>query len=256
MHLCFVDESGTPAKPGQEKPRYFVFGGLVIPEERWKHIREQLTGLKARLKYHGEVKWRYFSPENNDHNNPMREWNREQRNYFRDCMFRIVARDRSLRIIVGVSDAPLAYGLGNVNRQEDIYFHTYKVLTERFQYFLQDLTRESGHYTSGIIVADHRNGPEDRNMRMRHERLVRESRMYTSTYENFVESIFLCPSHMSVGIQFADMVAGAMWRFHEHGDSRWFDVIKPTFRTDRAGTIDGYGVARFPKAGWRGPVVG
>ena len=172
-----------------------------------------------------------------------------------DSMFRIVTNDRSLRIIAGVCEATLAYELPNVNHQEDIYFNTYKVVTERFQYFLQDLTKDSGHHTSGIIVADRRNGFEDRNMRVRHERLVRESRKYTSTYGNFIESIFLAPSHMSVGIQFADMIAGAIWRLHEHGDERWFNAIKPAFRTDREGRIDGYGVARFPKRGWRGPVV-
>ena len=227
----------------------------MIPEERWKQVRDQLIGLKTRLKYRGEVKWRYFAPQNKEPNNPMQKWSQEQRNHFRDSMFRIVTKDSSLRIIAGVCDAPLAYELPNVNRQEDIYFHTYKVVTERFQYFLQDLTKNSGHHTSGIIVADHRNIPEDQNMRVRHERLVRESRMYTSTYGNFIESIFLAPSHMSVGIQFADMIAGAIWRFHEHGDAHWLNAIKPAFRTDKGGTIDGYGVARFPKGSWRGLVV-
>ena len=175
MHLCFVDESGTPAKPGQEQPRHFVFGGLVIPEERWKQVRDQLIGLKTRLKYRGEVKWRYFAPQNKEPNNPMQKWSQEQRNHFRDSMFRIVTKDSSLRIIAGVCDAPLAYELPNVNRQEDIYFHTYKVVTERFQYFLQDLTKNSGHHTSGIIAADHRNIPEDQNMRVRHERGLSEN---------------------------------------------------------------------------------
>ena len=207
------------------------------------------------MKYHGEVKWRYFSPRNRDAKNPMREWSQDRRNEFRDSVFGIVTSQRSLRIIGGVCDAPLAYALGNVNIQEDIYFHTYKVVTERFQYLLQDITRDSGRHTSGIVVADHRNGREDHRMREQHERLVRESRQFTSTYENFVESILLSPSHMSVGIQFADMVAGAIWRFHEHSDSGWLNSIKVAIRADGQGTIDGYGIARFPKKGWTGPVV-
>ena len=60
---------------------------------------------------------------------------------------------------------------------------------------------------------------------------------------------------MSVGIQLADMVAGAIWRYHEHGDSTWLDLIKSAFRTNRHGTIDGFGIARFPKRGWTGPTI-
>ncbi|WP_434713473.1 DUF3800 domain-containing protein [Rhizobium sp. YTUHZ045] len=67
--------------------------------------------------------------------------------------------------------------------------------------------------------------------------------------------MFLAPSHMSVGVQFADMVAGAIWRRFESGDETWFDAIKPAFRTSPDGKIDGFGICRFPKAGWTGPVV-
>ncbi|WP_421915394.1 DUF3800 domain-containing protein [Mesorhizobium sp.] len=46
MHLCFVDESGTPAKPGAQTPRYFVIAGLVIQEDRWHRASGMLQGLK------------------------------------------------------------------------------------------------------------------------------------------------------------------------------------------------------------------
>ena len=255
MHLCFVDESGTPAKPGRDRPRYFVIGGLVIPEERWHGVRDQLIGLKSRMQYRGEVKWRFFAPNNKDASNPMLSWEFDRKEEFRRAIFKIVTETKSLRIIAGVCDAPLAYGLRNVNHQEDIYFRTYKVVTERFQYLLQDISRVSGRDTSGIVVADQRNGYQDQKMREQHERLVREASRYTSTYTYFIESIFFAPSHMSVGIQLVDMVAGAIWRYHEHGDSTWMDLIEPAFRTDPHGRIDGFGVARFPKRGWTGPTV-
>ena len=256
MHLLFVDESGTPAKPGNYKTRYFVFGGLIIPEERWQNIRGQLVGLKLQKKYRGEIKWRYFAPSNNDEKNPMSDWNESERNEFRKSVFQIITKDKSLRIIAGVCDASLAYNIRDVTEQEDIYFRTYKVVTERFQYFLQDITQASGRKTSGIIVADHRNNRQDNRMREQHERLVRETQnQYTSAYNNFIESIFLSPSHMSIGIQLADMVAGAVWRFYEKNDSRWLDLIKSAFRTNKQGVIDGFGLARFPKQEWTGPII-
>jgi hypothetical protein len=92
-------------------------------------------------------------------------------------------------------------------------------------------------------------------MRDQHQRLVGETREYTSNYMNLIEGLFLTPSHLSVGIQMADMVAGAIGRRFESNDPFWFDAIKPSFRTRADGTIDGFGIARFPKHGWTGPIV-
>ena len=62
MHLCFVDESGTPVKPNGQGNRFFVFGGLLIPEERWSDVRSKLVGLKSIKKYWGQVIRPYIDP--------------------------------------------------------------------------------------------------------------------------------------------------------------------------------------------------
>ncbi len=255
MYLLFVDESGTPPKPDAAGTSYFVMAGLVIPEDRWPGLRDKLTGLKRAAGYHGEVKWRFFAPNNDDAANPMKDWNAERRNAFRSRVFSIITDTKSCRIIACVSEAATAYGLGNVNSQEDLYFRTYKPVTERFQYHLQDIARESGRDSFGMIVADHRGRGEDERMRLQHERLVRETGQYTSNYANFIEGLFFSPSHMSVGVQLVDMVAGAIWRAQSHGDRTWYDMIRPSFRSSSSGKIDGYGVCRFPKAGWTGAIL-
>jgi len=254
MHLCFVDESGTPAKPNAERPRFFVIAGLIVPEERWHRVSNQLHGLKVRWSYRGELKWRFFAPSNDDSDNPMVGWDQDRKNAFRADAFKIITSDKSLQIVAGVCDAPLAYQLPDVAWQSDIYFGTYKVVTERFQYYLQDLRQSSGTTFRGIIVADHRGRDDDKNFRLQHQRLVFQDGPNTSTYANLVEGLFLAPSHMSVGLQLADLVAGAIWRRFDAGDPRWFDVIRTSFRTDRDGKIDGFGIARFPKRGWTGPI--
>lgn len=255
MHLLFVDESGTPPKPNVQTISYFVIAGLVIPEDRWVGMSNKLDGLKRASGYYGEVKWRFFAPQNNDVGNPMQGWNQEKRNIFRDGVFSIITETKSCKIIACSSEAPTAYGLGNVNSQDDLYFKTYKPITERFQYLLQDITRTSGRDTYGLIVADHRGRGDDDSMRHRHERLVRESGQYTSQYGNFIESLFFAPSHLSIGIQLVDMVAGAIWRAQSQNDNTWFDKLRPSFRCSPTGQIDGYGIARFPKAGWSGIVL-
>jgi hypothetical protein len=254
MLLCFVDESGTPAKPGADRPRYFVIAGLIVPEERWHKVSAQLHGLKTRWAYRGELKWRYFSPSNTDDDNPMVGWDQDRKNALRADAFRIITGDKSIKIVAGVCDAALAYELPDVADQSDIYFGTYKVVTERFQYYLQDLKRESGTTFRGIIVADHRGRDDDKTFRLQHQRLVFHDGPNTSNYSLLVEGLFLAPSHMSVGVQLADLVAGAIWRRFDADDRRWFDVIKENLRTSSAGAIDGYGIARFPRRGWTGPV--
>ena len=256
MYLLFVDESGTPAKPDAGGTNYFVIAGLIIPEDRWSGMRDKLLGLKRASGYRGEVKWRFFAPNNDDPDNPMQGWKQDKRNEFRSAVFSIITETKSCRIVACVSESNTAYALGNVNTVDDLYFRTYKPVTERFQYLLQDITRASGRDSFGMIVADHRGRGDDDRMRLQHERLIRESGRYTSNYSNFLEGLFFAPSHMSVGIQLVDMVAGAIWRAQTHGDQTWFETLKPSFRQSANNAIDGYGLARFPKRGWRGAILG
>jgi hypothetical protein len=72
----------------------------------------------------------------------------------------------------------------------------------------------------------------------------------SANYENYVETVFMTPSHLSVGSQFADMVAGAVGRAFNSGDTTYFDVVKPTFRRSALGVLDGYGLVKFPNKGW------
>lgn len=69
----------------------------------------------------------------------------------------------------------------------------------------------------------------------------------SSSYNNLIEGVFISPSHLSIGIQFADMVAGAALRFFSKNDSQFLNQIKDTFRKSTSGKIDGYGIIKFPK---------
>jgi hypothetical protein len=64
MHILFVDESGSP--PEQNKAAlqpFFVLGGIVIPEDIWAKMAADLARLKSQYKIEGEIKWRYFAPD-------------------------------------------------------------------------------------------------------------------------------------------------------------------------------------------------
>jgi hypothetical protein len=255
MHLLFVDESGTPAKHGNDNPEYFVIAGLAIPDGAWMPLHKRLQGLKIAWRYRGEVKWRFFAPRNRDEENPMAEWDFDRRCDFRKQIFKMLRDANGATLLACVSQAGPAYSLPVVNNQNDLYYRTYKPLTERFQYFLQDRSPNRDNPEYGMIVADHRGRGDDQRLRRQHQRLVETDVRFTSTYKNLVEGLFLTESHMSTGIQLVDMVAGAVWRRFECDDTTSFDEIRSLFRTNRGGAIDGYGICRFPKQGWTGVLV-
>lgn len=251
MHILFIDESGTPPSPSKMKHKYFVIGGIIIPEERWQRMRDNLLGLKLRCKIVGEIKWRYFAPGNNEEVNPMKGMNRETRDAVRSEIYeKIICAEKSVRTLGCVTCIKAAYARPTIKTRDDLYEHTYKPVSERFQYHLQDLTRQVGRVELRIVVSDHRGQEDDNRFRAHHEALLRCAGDFVSKYKNLVESLFFVPSDLSVGIQLADMVAGAIWRNYEAGDSRWFEMLKPSIRCSSQGTIDGFGIVKFPKKTW------
>lgn len=247
MHILFIDESGGLTPPNKEGPRYFVLGGLIVPEEIWPKLAADLKRIKAYYHVAGEIKWRYFIAGNNKVTNSLVHLSPEQRDMMRLELFSAMEKYKGLRIISVVSDVQKAYSDIHIKNEDGLYHRAYKVLTERFQYFLQDMERTSGQKINGLIVCDNRNSREDKRLQQFHQRLVNGSKTNFSSYENIIEGLFIAPSHFSVGIQFADLVAGAIYRKMEANDERFFDIIKPIIRKSENGKIDGYGLVKIPK---------
>jgi len=51
MHLCYIDESGTPDVPGNTS--HFVLAGLSIPIRRWKDSDQAVAATKAQFRLSG-----------------------------------------------------------------------------------------------------------------------------------------------------------------------------------------------------------
>jgi hypothetical protein len=252
MYLCFIDESGTPPTPNQRNPApYWVLAAVIIHEAQWRNVSSEFLALKRRFSISGEVKWRYFGSHNTSKENSVSHLSRSDRDKFRRDMYSIITRRNSIRIIYAVCSVAAAYEKPWIGSQDDLYFVTYKPISERFQYFLQDMSREVGDVQLGIVVADHQGRKQDDTLRNQHQRMVRENNQFTSNFGNYVETIFLTPSHHSVGIQFADMVAGGIGRKFISNDATFFDMFKGSFRRSSTGTLEGYGAVKVPKQGWR-----
>lgn len=247
MHLLFIDESGNPPPPDKAGLTHFVLGGVVIPEKIWPILASELKRIKAKYDVQGEIKWRYFVPSNTKPDNTLKHLPREQRDQLRFDLFHALALHKGVRIISTVANVAKAYADPTITNDIELYHRAYKAMTERFQYFLQDMERTSGQQINGLIVCDHRNSHEDDRLREMHQGLLNSQGIVASNYKNLIEGLFLAPSHHSVGIQYADLVAGAIFRKEAHNDTRFYDVIKPLIRTSDTGQVDGYGIILIPK---------
>ena len=210
-----------------------------------------MLGMKARRQIRGELKWRYFAPGNDDARNPMRRLDHQTRNGIREEVYRIICAARGVRTLAAVCSAPAAYAMHSINTQDDLYHLTYKTITERFQYYLQDETRPEGPKQLGIVVSDHRGAQDDKRLRGHHQKLLNATAEFISNYPNLIEGLFLEPSNLSIGIQLADMVAGAVWRKFQRKDDCWYQHLEPSIRRRPDGSVSGYGIIKVPKKGWR-----
>lgn len=247
MQILFVDESGTPPPANKNAPRHFVLGGVVIPEDVWHKVSHDLNVLKAQHNITGEIKWRYFSPHNHKTDNSLAHLPPKEREALRSSLYAIISKYKSIRILSVVVHVQTAYTLPYIRNADDLYWYAYKQLTERFQYYLQDLQRTVGQSINGIIVCDHRAPRDDERLRHLHQQLLSSDKDNTARYTNLIEGVFIAPSHYSVGIQFADVVAGAVFRKFENDDGRFFNLILKSFRMSPTGKIEGYGLVQFPK---------
>lgn len=247
MQILFIDESGTPPPIDRiETSPLFVLGGAIIPDDFWHRVKADLEVAKREFAVTGEIKWRFFSPDNRKVHS-ISHLDAAQKEALRSRLFGILAKYKSIKTMSVIVDSAAAYALPYINNPDDLYWFAYKTMTERFQYYLQDISRIAGHRINGIIVCDHRAPNDDRRLQELHAKLLQGQHDAHSNYANLVEGVFIAPSHLSVGIQFADMVGGAVLRRFKANDSRFFDQIADTFRKSEQGRIEGFGLISFPK---------
>lgn len=250
MHLYFIDDSGDPGG----STTHFVLGGVIIPGDQWHKLNDSFSSACEKFKVQGEIKWRLFGqkPRPGDTENPISHLSYEEKDQLRKFLLESLVKFNSVKIIASVVHLPTIHSKYPGITAEDIYSMAYKPLTERFQYYLQDLSRSSGTTFNGILVCDHRNPRQDRLLRNFLQDLLKDNGRAPSRYFNLIETLFLAPSHQSIGLQFSDLVVGSILRFFEKGDEKWYRVISKSIRKHPyTGAIDGYGLVKIPNEVWQ-----
>jgi len=226
VRLLFLDESGRIGQDG-----LFALGGVTVRADEWRALR---TCWLAPLEEHGwdatnEVKWHgirtgFVPPA------------------LADAVIDGLARAPFTAYVTLLDlerGADLADFFGTA---EQTYGTALMFVSERFHHLLE------AEDELGLIVADSRHREDDQSLRRYFGALTETGTPYMKL-DRIVEGLFLGPSHLSIGLQCADLVVSiAAAAERGTGQARgYLKKLLPRFaRHPATGELDGVGIKRFP----------
>lgn len=222
MHLLYLDESGSVADPSQS---YFVLAGVAVFERTTHWVEQNLNNVAIK-----------FSPQDPHavelHGSPMRSGREGWKAHaYAD---RIAAIKEALHVGVAQYYPKSVRLFGAVVKKSslpggDPVNHAFEQLSSRFDLFLKRIYNKHNDPQRGIILFDKSSTEQ------RIQTLAREFKYGGHSWgktSNYAEVPVFLDSKASRLIQLADLVAFALFRFHEHGDNTFYDVIKHCFDTE------------------------
>lgn len=224
MYLLYVDESGSVGDPAQ---KYFVLAGVAVFERQTHWIEQHLNTIAQR-----------FSPDYQAielHGSPMRSgkegWKQfslpERLTAVKDALRFAIAENKSVRLFASVIAKAALVG-------EDPVIHAFEQLSNRFDAYLKRLHHQN-NTQRGLMLFDKSTTEQ------RIQILAREFKYQGHTWgktHNYAEVPVFLDSKASRLIQLADLVAYAIYRYYEHQDAQFFDIIKHSFDQE-GGVIHG-----------------
>lgn len=224
MYILYLDGSGSIKNPGE---RYFVLAGVAAFERQIDHLIAEADRFVGALhldaddavELHGSVMA----------NGSKRPWKGMVRKR------RLEVIDQALGLLADAHDSIAAFAVAvdkNAVSPEDSVEYAFEEICSRFNHFLNRIWNRRGERHRGLIVMDeshYENALQTLARRFRAEG-TRWGRL-----RNLPEVPLFVDSRASRLVQLADLLAWAVWRRYEHGDTRYFDRIANRF--DREGGV-------------------
>lgn len=226
MHLLYIDESGSVADP---KQNYFVLAGISVFERKTHWVEQPLNSIAAR--FNALNPW-----EVELHGSPMRSGRDGWKSHklvdriqaMEDILQQAVVDhfNKGVRLFGAVVKKSSLAGIDPVE-------HAFEQITSRFDFFLKRMYIKHHDRQRGLMLLDKSSTEQ------RIQNLAREFKYIGHSWgmtKNYAEVPVFLDSKASRLIQLADMVAYALFRFYEHNDNRFYDIIKHCF--DSEGGVD------------------
>lgn len=243
MKIFFVDESGDPGNPNihTSATKLFIVGGVLLTESAWQSLRKDTLQLRNRykIKPNRELKWSHLRSPKKDIS--LEHLDFEERKEFAKEFLTLIKGLRGAEILTVIVDKEKLYRKrGSGFSTKNLYTQVYSVLLERFEYYLE----KKGDL--GLVIHDFTsNFDETEKMRDIGRRIIKDGTRWAKM-TNLFETFLFVPSDQSVGVQAADFVVGAVWRWQASGDEQYKEIIRGRFLRNRRGNIKGAGLKFFP----------
>ncbi len=221
MHILYLDDSGSL---GNAADRHIILAGLSVFERSPYWLSGELDKLAAKL-------WPDSPNSLEFHGTEIFSGRKQWRGIRRDL--RIGAYSQALRVLSASTDVRLFGAVihkAALSPKDPLEF-AFEQICARFDQFLGRL-HKTGDTQRGIIVLDessHETTLQGLAIDFRHHG------HRWGNLHNIAEVPFFVDSRATRMIQFADLVAYALRRYYENGDSTYFDVISGKF--DREGGV-------------------
>jgi hypothetical protein len=215
MHLLYVDESGNP--DGMED-KYFVLGGVAVFEREIYWINEQVNAIAT--KYFPSVQIEFHTQAIASHREePWHSCPTEQRNQIIDELCATISSRHVTLFGIALEKAT----------SSDPIARAFEEICNRCDLFLRRL-HSRGDTQRALIIFDETRYENSLQTLLAEYRSL--GTRYGSTVKNFADVPFFANSKATRLLQLADLVAYAVFRRYERGDTRLLDKIISKFDTD------------------------
>ena len=281
MHLCYIDESGTPDLPGNTS--HYVLVGLSIPDQYWKSHHDQLEHIKTRFglqdaEIHTAWMMRPYLEQTSIPGFESMSWTQRRsrvtqarnaellrlqrvagrrvkqtrKNYRNTESYIHLSLDERRQAVTAIAELISSWGWARLFAECIDKLHFDPVLAnmtvheQAFEQvvsrFEQYLQNTQGGY--GLLVHDNND-----TVARRHTDLMKsflQSGTLWTQIENVIETPMFVDSQLTNMVQLADLCAYAIRRYLENGETELFDLVFE--RADRAGAAS-VGIRHFTAPG-------
>lgn len=223
MYLLYVDDAGSIPNRNE---KHFVLAGIAVFERQVYHLDLLLYELARNIVAEEPHRLEFHANEMQSGRNRWRRLgSREVRREYLCEALRTAEQLKGEWALFGIVVEKAAMP------DEDVMDYCFEHLCSRFDQFLGRMHRRS-NTQRGIIIMD------ESTKETRLQELAINFRRHGHRWgklRNLVDVPFFVNSKATRLVQYADMVAYALWRAYEHGDHQFLDLIKDRF--DRAGEV-------------------
>ncbi len=281
MHLCYIDESGTPDIPGNTS--HYVLAGLSIPDEYWKQHHRQLENIKRQYKLENaeiHVAWmmrkyleqhqisgfstlsheRRRSEVNKRRNAELlrlqktnsKSYKQVKKNYKKTEAYVHLTHAERQRAVSDIARLISEWGVARLFAEciDKVHFDPSIAKTTVHEQALEQIVSRFERYLQnrqqgfGLLIHDN-----NQTVARKHTELMKtfldRGTLWTEI-EHVIETPMFVDSQLTSMVQLADLCAYSIRRYLENGETELFDLI--FLRADRFGEAT-VGVRHFTNAG-------